>query len=365
MKSKKNKKNNLLMMVIGALIGAAAGFIMSSGGGKKLGGRYMLLFVAALIVWYFISIIIHESGHLVMGLLTGYKFVSFRIGSFTILRQNGKFVVRKYSIPGTAGQCLLTHDVVEKDEDIPYFWYHAGGGLFNLFTAGLYSLIFLNTTSIILYTIFKAATAISFFVGVLNLIPLKAVGLPNDGSHIMEQIRSLTVRRLTLNTLIINGRQYQGETLDSMPDSLFEGGDPNGSIIASGIEAVNATRDMERRDFESAKSRFKAILDNEKTVNLIRLESSCDLLCCLILTGASPKEIDELYADDLKKYIDVTCNTMIGRHRLMYVYYYIYKKDKINADKEYNLADVMSKDYLNPGEAKAEMALIEYIKENY
>ncbi|MEE1297463.1 MAG: hypothetical protein UHE62_01880, partial [Muribaculaceae bacterium] len=34
----------------------------------------------------FLQIVIHEAGHLVAGLLSGYKFISFRIFNYTILK---------------------------------------------------------------------------------------------------------------------------------------------------------------------------------------------------------------------------------------------------------------------------------------
>lgn len=60
-----------------------------------------------ILVWfyvsYFIGLIIHEAGHMVMGMLTGYKSLSFRIGSFTIMKENGRLVRKKFKVPGTAG----------------------------------------------------------------------------------------------------------------------------------------------------------------------------------------------------------------------------------------------------------------------
>lgn len=55
----------------------------------------------------FLHIILHEAGHLVGGLLQGYKFVSFRILSFTLVRHEGKLRWKRFSIAGTGGQCLL------------------------------------------------------------------------------------------------------------------------------------------------------------------------------------------------------------------------------------------------------------------
>ena len=64
--------------------------------------------IIAFIVSIAVLVIIHEAGHLVCGLLSGYRFVSFRIFNFTIIKIDGKLRVRKYSIAGTGGQCLLT-----------------------------------------------------------------------------------------------------------------------------------------------------------------------------------------------------------------------------------------------------------------
>ena len=38
----------------------------------------------------FVPIIIHESGHLIFGKLTGYKYVSYRIGPYMLIKNNGK-----------------------------------------------------------------------------------------------------------------------------------------------------------------------------------------------------------------------------------------------------------------------------------
>lgn len=259
----------------------------------------------------------------------------------------------------------MTHDIVEKDEDIPYFWYHAGGGLFNLITAAICCSVFLNSSNSHVIAAFQIAALISAALGIVNLVPLKSVGIPNDGSNILDQFRSPKARRLLLNDLIVNGRRCQGETLDEMPDSLFEGGDAMGGVAEYSIALNCAERDIERRDFESAKARFKAVLENEKLVEILRNEADCELLFCDIVTGDEPAEkIDERY-ESLKKYIEFSGRTMMPRHRLMFAYYYIYKHDKENADKEYNLAAKMLEKYYSLGEARAEMALIEYIKEKY
>ena len=370
----KKKKSNIkaLYLVIGALFGIIAGKLLKNanllGDDKASGGEVlltMLLMMASVYVFYFLGIIIHEAGHLVMGLLTGYKFVSFRIGSFILVRQDGKFTVRRFALAGTAGQCLMTHDMVEKDEDIPYFWYHAGGVLFNFISAALLGLVYLNTSSKFLALCSFIGIFVYAVLGLVNLLPLKKFGIANDGSNILEYFRDPAARRSMLNVLIINGEQEQGRILDSMPDELFEIRDGDESISAVNIKMYCASRELERGDHESAKALFKAILEKKGLIDLFVREAKCELLYCYIMTGEPAEAIDELYSEELQKYIILSGKFAIGRHRLMYAYYYIYKHDKENADKEYNLAFKMSQAYHNLGDAKAEMALIERIKEKY
>lgn len=57
--------------------------------------------LACLVLSFWLQAILHEGGHLVCGLLSGYRFLSFRVGSFTLLRQNGRLVLRRFYLPGT------------------------------------------------------------------------------------------------------------------------------------------------------------------------------------------------------------------------------------------------------------------------
>lgn len=97
------------------LIGAICGFIMvwyidnSSADTPlyqeilSLAGLFFGMYVAL-----FFHMIVHEAGHLVFGLMTGYKFCSFRIASFMWLKENGKLKMKRLTLAGTGGQCLMT-----------------------------------------------------------------------------------------------------------------------------------------------------------------------------------------------------------------------------------------------------------------
>lgn len=336
----------------------------STGGDTKTNWIFVVVMIVAFFFFDTLMIVIHELGHLIMGLLTGYRFVSFRVGSRVLVKQNGKLVLRRNELDSGGGQCLMIHDIVEKDEDIHFFWYHFGGGFFNFISAGIYCLVFMNASSRYVTGPFKLAALMSLYYGLVNILPLGILGISNDGNNILAQLIFPKMRRLLLNRLIIDGRKCQGETIDEMPDSLFVGGDPMG--VPTEVIVINdcANRDYARRDFESAKAKYNAILLNETLIKSLRYEASCEALFCNIITNESAEIIDNQY-EELKGYIQSTEKALIDRHRLMFAYYYIYKQDKESADKEYDLALKMSEKYFCLGDAKAEMALIEYIKENY
>ena len=69
----------------------------------------LLILLFALIT----QIIIHEIGHIVLGLMTGYKFISINIlGILFYKNENGKLII-KFSQKGISGQGLLSPGFVE------------------------------------------------------------------------------------------------------------------------------------------------------------------------------------------------------------------------------------------------------------
>ena len=81
----RQKRDNFIARILYILVGAVCGFFMIlSADPEKLFGTpgefalQMAFCMVLIFVAYFIQAIIHELGHLVFGLLTGYKFISFR-----------------------------------------------------------------------------------------------------------------------------------------------------------------------------------------------------------------------------------------------------------------------------------------------
>lgn len=98
--------------------------------------RTCLMLVFLYLAWL-IQVVIHEAGHLICGLLSGYTFSSFRIGSFMLLKENGRLVTKRLKIPGTGGQCLMAPPEMVNGK-FPVVLYNLGGSLFNLIVTLLF-----------------------------------------------------------------------------------------------------------------------------------------------------------------------------------------------------------------------------------
>lgn len=363
-KKKKSAANTaaLIPMLVGGIGGFFIGMFLAKNGMDKLSVPIWieLLFIIAV---FFVIIVIHEAGHLVMGLATGYKFISFRIGPFTFIRENGRIKLRLFSVMGTAGQCLLMPPETDSPENAPYFLYHLGGGLFNIITAvicGIFMLITDNKTADLLLA---TMAILSLFLGISNLMPMGRASA-NDGTNLYLLKRSPALRRVLYNQLYINGLLYQGVLPRDVPAEYFGDIADDGKMCVHScvMPMLQGALAVDVKDFTAAQAKFEYILNDERLIPIYRNECTCELLFCKIMNGASTEEIDELYDKNLKSYVKQMKSTHIAKRRLLYAYYMMFKNDAASAEKEYDAAQKMCKTYPCRGELESELELIEYVK---
>jgi uncharacterized membrane protein YdbT with pleckstrin-like domain len=97
-KRNENKKGTLISALIGGAIGGFMGAFAAIYQ-PDAGVSQLIINLSVIMVFYYIAIviqvIIHESGHLVCGLLSGYRFLSFRIFNLVIAKENGRLKLKK------------------------------------------------------------------------------------------------------------------------------------------------------------------------------------------------------------------------------------------------------------------------------
>lgn len=355
----KNKKlGNAIMFVIFLIIGAGGGFLLASYINEHDYSFLQLLYAFVwLAIGYLIGIVIHESGHLVMGRKSGYEFVSFRVGSMTWIKENGQLKRKKFNIQGTGGQCIMMPPDIDKPEDVPFVLYFLGGGLFNLITAAIFIPIGVLIPNFYVSMPAFMLGAASLIQGLINLIPLNLT-VPNDGYQIVIFSRDKDERILFYKQLRMNGLLYQGYAPSEIPEKMFDFGENSRGLS----ELIQASRYIDKKDFKTGETLVKSAIDSGKMLSIYEYEAKTELLFCKIMNGAPEAEINELYDKTLKEYISASGKTQIAKRRIMYAYYLLFAKEPEAAQKEYDAAMAMKETYPSAGELKSELSLIEYIK---
>ena len=183
---KKKIINGLLqilgIMIVGAIIGYSVGKIAGDSLSKVDTPNIILLLIAGVVV-FILQVIIHEAGHLVFGLLSGYKFISFRVFDFKVIKdENGKLKIRYERLAGTGGQCLMRAPEYVEGK-FKYKLYLLGGVTFNLVFSIVFWLVLPSY-----YTLLFAL--IGFALAFLNLIPMGF----NDGMTFYHASKDETTR---------------------------------------------------------------------------------------------------------------------------------------------------------------------------
>lgn len=147
-----------------------------------------------------IHIIVHEFGHLVTGLISGYKFGFFRIWRFAITKENGKIKIKNFHIPGSLGQCVMSPPEKVKGE-YPFVLYNLGGIIFNALFAILgFVLVFILPINLI-GSFFLAFGFVGLYLAFVNGYPFEYI--PNDGTNLKSLKNSPDSRKAFYNALLL------------------------------------------------------------------------------------------------------------------------------------------------------------------
>ena len=259
----------------------------------------------------FLQLIIHEGGHLVAGLLTGYRFVSFRVLNWLLIRKGGRLQWRNFVLAGTGGQCLLAPP--DKPlEQIDTRWYNAGGVLANVITAVL-AIVLMYTVDMPLWM--HALMFLMAFIGVsfalLNGIPMKVGGVANDGLNLFQMEKDRPAKLSFCNILDVNARCQEGEPYAEMPEHLFALPDPfdweNSMHVAAVLLSV--TKMMAFHQWEDAYQLLTEAHDNKDNyMRLYQLEIENMMTQVCIFTGRDD-EARKHYSKDVAKHVTQHAST--------------------------------------------------------
>ena len=374
MKNKKKIKikpsTSMVMMI---LIGIACGLSMSFIGNMAFGeeNRIFAFFFQAVVIIaaYLLHLIVHEVGHLVAGLMSGYEFGSFRIGSIMLVKDEGKIKIKKNSVAGTGGQCLM--NIPDSfGEDYPVVFYNLGGVLMNI----LVSLIFIALAAVFseysfALSVFLMSALSGFIVAATNGIPLKLDLLNNDGSNARELYKNKEAKRAFYNQFKIIENASKGIRFRNMDENLFtppsEEGLRDNSISASAaIFCENRLIDEGRFD-EALELINKLLRGKNALVGLYKNLLVSDKITILLLKQEKLDIAEQYYTNAQYKAFAKQMGTNISILRTDYAYMLLHKKDEDVAKKALEKFDAACKMHPYQPDIDSEREIIELIKAKY
>ena len=316
----------------------------------------------------FIQIIIHEAGHLVCGLATGFRVVSFRVANIMLVRHDDGWQFGRFSIAGTGGQCLMEPAIDELKEAhrMPYAWYLAGGVIANVVAAAVAIVVLcLHVAGVFGSSLMAMLALTGLYLAITNGIPMKISGVANDGDNIRTLSKDTDARRLLWIQLKANALYTRGQRFCDMPQEWFYTLDDAdaGDYFYATIIGMRASREMESMDFEAAYVDLRRLRNaGSRLLELLQMETACELLLPTIILRRPRYEIDALMTKRTEEYARAYANYMLSRAVTVYVVERFVKRDAAATQKALQQFERMAARYPTKGELRSCREMMAYLQ---
>ncbi len=261
----------VFMMLIGAICGVMIGLYLDNMPEESSIHQVLLSYAGLFLGMYaavLFHMIVHETGHLIFGLLTGYSFRSFRISSFMFLKENGRIKLKKLRIAGTGGQCLMIPPDM-KEGKIPFVFYNLGGSFMNIIFGFLLLFGYLLFSDIPLFSpLLLIFSVVGFMTALMNGIPMRLGTVDNDGYNTLALFKNKEALEAFWIQLKVSDESSNGIRLKDMPNEWFifptDEAMKNSMVATRGVYTCNRLMDEER--FEEADVLISHLLEIESGI---------------------------------------------------------------------------------------------------
>ena len=370
---KKQKASGKLLrflpVIIWAVLGAALGIALCVWAdslfpeGSIGTALVLLILLLALVLSLFLHIILHEGGHLIAGLLSGYRFCSFRIGSVEWTKTENGIHLHRLSLAGTGGQCLMAPPELQNGT-YPTLLYNVGGVLMNMFL-GLCAIV--PALLIPLTPLWKAVLiifgAVGLLTGLTNGIPLHTALVDNDGYNALEMHRSPDAAMGFWLQLKINEQLTLGRRLKDLPEEWFhvpggEAGLKNSMTAAIAVFETNRLMDAHR--FAEAEQRIRELLNHPDSavLGVHRSLMSCDLLYLELIGQNRSEVLDRMRTPELNVFLK-QMRKFLSCQRVEYAWALLRERNSGKAEEIHSDLARIAAFWPYAGDAQSELELAE------
>ena len=331
MSKNKKRKSSVLPLILAVGVGVLAGLMYSVTDVLDIHPGYrFIIIVASVLISIPIVTVIHEGGHLVFGLLSGYKFSSFRIMSFMWVKEKDKIKFKRHKIVGTGGQCLMAPPPLV-DGKMPIVMYNLGGTVFNAVTALVCFIIYFIYPN----TIVIPPAVLSLLFALQNGIPIHTQMIDNDGYNALSLGKNSEAMRAFWTQLSVVDMQTKEIRLRDMPSEWFYM--PSDEAVRNSLVAANGVfycnRLMDEGRFGAADEAMAHLLSVDSgVVGLHRNLLLCDRVFCELIGECRLSVVDKYMSAELKKFM-LSMKTFPSVIRTEYIYALLYERNEDKAGR--------------------------------
>ena len=364
---KKTSLKKYLPMALFMLIGAVCGVLMVEYIHRYAPDRPIMALLAMFVAMYvaiLVHMIIHEGGHMVFGLLSGYTFCSFRILSFMFIKEDGRIKLKKLTIAGTGGQCLMNPpDIV--DGRLPVMLYNLGGSIMNVIFGGVFlGIYFALGDHTLAGAIMMMFAIIGFAIALMNGIPMRMGEVDNDGFNAFSLSKNPDALRAFWVQMKVNEQISKGVRLRDMPEEWFavpsDEAMKNSMVSAIGVFACN--RLMDEGKLEQADELMEHMLNiNSGIIGIHRRLMICDRIYIELIGNNRHEVIEGMLSQDQQKFMK-SMKTFPSVLRTEYALALLDSKDGVKAESLRDQFERFAHSYPYQSDIHAERVLMDVAK---
>lgn len=328
---------------------------------------HIIWMLIAVLIAFILNVVLHEAGHLVTGLLTGYRFVSFRFLNSTLIRRNGRLQWGNYELAGTGGQCLMAPPDRPIDQ-IDTRWYNAGGVLANLLIVVISALLlWAFDLPAWLDELLVVMIILGLLIGVGNGIPLKMGGVATDGLNLLQLEKDIPGKQCFCNILEINARNQEGESYQDMPEHLFILPEPIDwkNSMHVGAVLMTSTMMMALHQWEETYLLLtEALSHKDEYMKLYQLEVECMMTVTCIASGRDD-EARQHYSEDVVKHVTIHAATQSDKQLVAMAVALALDGDRPKAETMFHQLEADRDKYIHQGDVAVSLDLMRWLLDNH
>lgn len=188
---------------------------------------YILFGALGFIISWFVLAALHEGGHLVLGLICGFRVERIKVFNILISRKNGKLRPSVERMSSFVGLCEM-YPAKCKNLKVGYLLMTAGGLIFTLVALIAALVLFFLPLSVKIavegynaYSFFLMWFPAAFFFTFFNAVPFFNDDGYSDGAVIVGIIKNSPTRQVMLNALKIQQEMYNGLSPRQIAPALY------------------------------------------------------------------------------------------------------------------------------------------------